>query len=682
MKKRNLLLITLLIIVSCVKDSDFETPKIECDEPLFTVTNSISQIKEMYNFGGTKFEDEIVIEGYVVSSDKTGNIYKSLSIQDKPENPTAAIKISIDQTNIYTKYEVGRKIFIKLKGLAIDYSYGSLQIGKFSSSELSGISPFEVDNYIFRSCKIAEIIPKKVQISELNESMLEMLIELENVQFSDENIGKSYGNVDDTKTVNRKLQSFNSSCNLLDEVLLRNSGYASFKNELIPEEKGETVKKFFDGFNEVILKMVDLIMLAAPYGVFALLAALVVESPSLDLFKALGWYAITVVGGLMLMIVFYNILVFIFYLLVTSVSMRDTSFTDTLRQGTMLAITMLIPFFVISKSIDGIEDIKTIMFAAIFGIFLQATIGIAETLKSWHLYNGAVLALGIDWGIGGYMSRNNLLRASAALGHPIILGYISAIGLGLFLTFYPKDQKKLRIMYWAGLLIFTGGLVATLSRGPWVGAAAMVLIFTITGRKAFGKITKLSMVGIMILSILSLSPAGQQFINLIPFVKSGEESHAASTISYRQQLLEQSWIIIQRNPLLGSANYLDTPEMEIMRQGEGIIDVVNSYLQIALNSGLIGLGLFLLIFLIPLLRLYKLQSILKKHECFQHLVIQNRALFSTIVGIMVIIFTASGIGVIPIYYWSILGLACAFIKLARIEVLKRIMGMNNQPHKT
>jgi len=81
---------------------------------------------------------------------------------------------------------------------------------------------------------------------------------------------------------------------------------------LIPEEKGETVKKFFDGFNEVILKMVDLIMLAAPYGVFALLAALVVESPSLDLFKALGWYAITVVGGLILMIVVYNILVVVF----------------------------------------------------------------------------------------------------------------------------------------------------------------------------------------------------------------------------------------------------------------------------------------------------------------------------------------------------------------------------------
>jgi len=81
---------------------------------------------------------------------------------------------------------------------------------------------------------------------------------------------------------------------------------------LIPEEKGSTVKKFFDGFNEVILKMVDLIMLAAPYGVFALLAALVVESPSLDLFKALGWYALTVVTGLILMVVIYTVLVMVF----------------------------------------------------------------------------------------------------------------------------------------------------------------------------------------------------------------------------------------------------------------------------------------------------------------------------------------------------------------------------------
>jgi proton glutamate symport protein len=81
---------------------------------------------------------------------------------------------------------------------------------------------------------------------------------------------------------------------------------------LIPEEKGAIVKKFFDGFNDVILKMVDLIMLAAPYGVFALLAALVVESPSVDLFKALGWYSLTVILGLLIMIGIYILIVAIY----------------------------------------------------------------------------------------------------------------------------------------------------------------------------------------------------------------------------------------------------------------------------------------------------------------------------------------------------------------------------------
>ena len=81
---------------------------------------------------------------------------------------------------------------------------------------------------------------------------------------------------------------------------------------LLPEEKAKPVKDFFGSFNEVILKMIDLIMLAAPYGVFALLAALIVESPSADLFKALGWYALTVVAGLALMIVLYTTLVMIF----------------------------------------------------------------------------------------------------------------------------------------------------------------------------------------------------------------------------------------------------------------------------------------------------------------------------------------------------------------------------------
>ena len=78
---------------------------------------------------------------------------------------------------------------------------------------------------------------------------------------------------------------------------------------LIPQKKSQSVKDFFDALNEVILKLIDLIMIAAPYGVFALLAALVAEAPSADLFKALGLYTITVLLGLLCMLFFYIILV-------------------------------------------------------------------------------------------------------------------------------------------------------------------------------------------------------------------------------------------------------------------------------------------------------------------------------------------------------------------------------------
>ena len=83
---------------------------------------------------------------------------------------------------------------------------------------------------------------------------------------------------------------------------------------VIPDEKTIYVRGFFDGINDIILYIVDLIMKFAPYGVFALLASLVVDfGASIDLFLALGYYSLTVTFGLLLMIfVFYPILLKIF----------------------------------------------------------------------------------------------------------------------------------------------------------------------------------------------------------------------------------------------------------------------------------------------------------------------------------------------------------------------------------
>jgi Na+/H+-dicarboxylate symporter len=72
---------------------------------------------------------------------------------------------------------------------------------------------------------------------------------------------------------------------------------------MLPKEKTTYVKGFFDGVNDIILQIVDIIMLMAPYGVFALLGGLVVDfGGSTDLFIALGMYSITVIIGLLIMI--------------------------------------------------------------------------------------------------------------------------------------------------------------------------------------------------------------------------------------------------------------------------------------------------------------------------------------------------------------------------------------------
>ena len=79
---------------------------------------------------------------------------------------------------------------------------------------------------------------------------------------------------------------------------------------LIPEEKARPVTEFFSGLNEVILKIIDIIMLIAPIGVFALLAAILVEIPSFSVLQALLVYALTVLAGLaVLILIFYSLLV-------------------------------------------------------------------------------------------------------------------------------------------------------------------------------------------------------------------------------------------------------------------------------------------------------------------------------------------------------------------------------------
>ncbi|MBF0695647.1 MAG: dicarboxylate/amino acid:cation symporter [Flavobacterium sp.] len=103
---------------------------------------------------------------------------------------------------------------------------------------------------------------------------------------------------------------------------------------LIDPKRAEPVSDFFRGFNDIILKIIDIIMLAAPIGVFALMAALMAEIPDFSTLQALLIYAFTVVVGLCLMM-------FVFYpsLLLTFAKVSPRRFFKAIMPAQLLAFS-------------------------------------------------------------------------------------------------------------------------------------------------------------------------------------------------------------------------------------------------------------------------------------------------------------------------------------------------------
>jgi O-antigen ligase len=103
--------------------------------------------------------------------------------------------------------------------------------------------------------------------------------------------------------------------------------------------------------------------------------------------------------------------------------------------------------------------------------------------------------------------------------------------------------------------------------------------------------------------------------------------------------------------------------MQEMIQGQGIIDIVNTYLQISLNYGLVGLGLFAGFFLAVLSGLHQCKKIISDKT--SELYLLGRSLIATLTAVLVIIFTVSSIVTIPVIYWSLAGLGVAYISIVK-----------------
>jgi len=119
---------------------------------------------------------------------------------------------------------------------------------------------------------------------------------------------------------------------------------------LIDKKIGQPIIDIFTGLNEVIMKMVDLIMLMAPFAVFALLASLLVEITNPDLFIALGWYMLTVIVGLVLMVVVYSLLV-VFY-----VGKKPSTFFSAMAPAQLLAFSTSSSAATLPVTMERVEE--------------------------------------------------------------------------------------------------------------------------------------------------------------------------------------------------------------------------------------------------------------------------------------------------------------------------------------
>jgi O-antigen ligase len=136
--------------------------------------------------------------------------------------------------------------------------------------------------------------------------------------------------------------------------------------------------------------------------------------------------------------------------------------------------------------------------------------------------------------------------------------------------------------------------------------------------------------------------------------------------------------VIKRNPWFGSTNFLETPEMESLGEGKEIVDLVNSYLEIALGRGFIGVALFIGFFLAICWGIYQGFRRQPDKSSDEHLL--GRSLMATLAGILIIIATVSSYSFIPILYWSVAGLGVAYINMMKRLIISQ-HAVDNHPVK-
>lgn len=266
-------LVAMLFMNSCVEDDDFATPDLTISPVNLELLGDFvpfSEVVERYEdavadgdqVGIFSVENDTPLYtlGYVVSDDGKGNFFEEIIIQNStdendPETDVRrGLKVNINARDLGGLYNFGRKVYIRLNGLAIGVENGVFTLGRANGSSLEQIEETEYTNFIFRDPETAVIQPKISTIEDLGPLDLNTYIQLDNTQVIKSQKDFSYAGQDTDQ-----FDGFRTlvSCDTNGTILLQTSTFADFKSVQLPGGKGSIKgvysRDFGDDFSVLIL---------------------------------------------------------------------------------------------------------------------------------------------------------------------------------------------------------------------------------------------------------------------------------------------------------------------------------------------------------------------------------------------------------------------------------------------
>jgi len=376
---------------------------------------------------------------------------------------------------------------------------------------------------------------------------------------------------------------------------------------------------------------------------FSMLAFLILLAPAFVIRPKpqAAKFAPTAGALLILMTILFSILEF-----------RSTNLTSGLRAGLEIFMLYALPFMALIRLIRTRDDVEKIFSTLVFIALIFFFAALISQATRWNFYTYVTNRFGFSEFAD---FRHGLLRVAVTL-NTVLAGFIMTLGL-LSVEYYRAQ----RILGFAVAWMLRGMCITaaffTYSRGAWLSMMVAFVTFWV-----FSRMPRAVRPAFVMITVFAGIPTA------LYSIMTGDLSSVDEfgSFEYRRELLRASFIQIGEHPLLGDPYFLQSGNFDHLVQGQGIVDVVNYYIQIALKHGLLGLALFVGAFASCIAGLLKIGERLIEGDQ-RVLELQRAVLLGACVGYLVLIGTTSSVSLVAHVGTALLAFSTAFVAAARAE---------------